>query len=143
MRDPVYIVAGDEMKKLMVGTVPEERIIPFREDLSKGRYDGFQIDAEFIAKRAAFWGVSQDEYKEKMLPIIRLDMSEAYILRFGTDACCKANLEFVIGWLKKNGYTKPIRVQLVDEYDLRVLEEYELPTGYEETEYAGENGRVL
>lgn len=128
MRDPVYIVAGDEMKKLMVGTVPEDRIIPFREDLSKGSYDGFQIDEEFIAKRAAFWGVSADEYKKKLLPIIQLDMSETYILRFGTDACCKANLEFVIGWLKKKGYTKPLLIQLVDEYDLRVLKEYELPT---------------
>ena len=123
-KNHIYIVAGDEMQKLMSSKFPERDIIPFREDLSRGEYEGFSIDEEFIRHRAAFWNVSEKEYTENISPIVNLDVSQNYILCFGEDECCKANLEFVIAYLKHRGYTKSIHVQIVDEYNLEMQREY-------------------
>ena len=123
---PVYIVAGDEMQKLMNRKQPGVQAIPFRDDLSKGSCPGYAIDSGFIAERAAFWGVSEADYAEKMQPIIRLDLSRPYVLCFGTDDCCKANLRFMLGYLKSKGYARPVHVRIVDEYDLTLLDEYDL-----------------
>ena len=120
----VYIVAGDEMQKLFGQVFPEYETIPFRDDLSKGSCEGFCFNETFIADRASFWGVPEEDYLEKMAPIIGLDLSRNYILTFGNDDCCTANLKFMIGYLKNKGYQKPIRVRIVDEYDLHVLQEY-------------------
>ncbi len=123
---PVYIVAGDEMMKLMNRKQPGVQAIPFRDDLSKGSCPGFSFDGDFIASRASFWGVSKADYAEKMSPIIHLDLSRRYILCFGNDDCCKANLRFMLGYLKSRGYARPVHVRIVDEYDLTPLEEYDL-----------------
>ena len=128
MRDEnmIYIVAGDEMLKLMKRLYPDRRTVPFREDLSKGSCSGFCFDAGFIKHRASFWGISQEEYDAKMSPIINLDMKKDYTLCFGNDDCCAANLKFMIGYLKSKGYPSAINVMIVDEYDLTVLEEYSI-----------------
>ena len=123
-KENVYIVAGDEMQKLFGKSFPECETIPFREDLSQGSCEGFCFNETFLADRASYWGVSKEDYLEKMAPIIDLDLSRNYILTFGNDACCAANLKFMIGYLKNKGYKKPIRVRIVDEYDLHVLQEY-------------------
>ena len=122
--DPIYIVAGDEMQKLFQTRFPEIQTIPFREDLSKGDPCGFLLDEAFCAERASFWGVSKAEYCSKMSPIIGLDLARNYVLVFGEDACCTANLNFLIGYLKGRGYAKEIRVRIVNEYDLTILREY-------------------
>ena len=119
-----YIVAGDEMARVMREKQPARKIIPFREDLSKGNYKGFAIDSAFIRERASFWGDSEAEYVEKLKPIIELDTTEQIVICFGGDECCKANMEFMIRYLKDKGYAKPIRVNIVDEYTLDLLNEY-------------------
>ena len=43
-----YIVAGDEMQKLMALKFPDRKMIPFREDFSKGECVGFDFVAEMI-----------------------------------------------------------------------------------------------
>lgn len=123
---PVYIVAGDEMRKLMNRKLPGVQAIPFRDDLSKGSCHGCSFDSGFIADRASFWGVSEADYAEKMSPIIQLDLSRRYILCFGKDDCCKANLRFMLGYFQRKGYTRPVHVRIVDEYDLTLLEEYDV-----------------
>ena len=123
-KDIVYIVAGDEMKKLMERTNSSLNIIPFREDLSKGSYKGYDINEEFIESRANNFGVSTKEYYEKIKPIIELDFSKDYLLVFGEDACCKSNLEFMINYLKYHNYKKEIKVRIVNEYDLTIIKEY-------------------
>ena len=120
----IYIVAGDEMQKLFGRIFPDDQTIPFREDFSKGSCDGVCFDEKLISDRASFWGVTKEEYLAKMSPILDLDLSRTYILTFGTDACCTANLKFMIGYLKSTGYGEPIRVRIVNEYDLTVLQEY-------------------
>ena len=120
----VYIVAGDEMQKLMNSNFPERKTIPFREDFSQGEYIGFSVDSEFIGKRASLLNVCEDEYVEIFSPIINLDMSQRCVLCFGVDECCKANLEFMIGYLKYKGYSQPLKVQILDEYTLDVQAEY-------------------
>ena len=119
-----YIVAGDEMARLMGERHPDRKIVPFREDLSKGICNGFAIDSAFIRERASFWGDSEAEYVEKLKPIIELDTTEQFVICFGGDECCKANMEFMISYLKDKGYAKPIRVNIVDEYTLDLLNEY-------------------
>ena len=119
-----YIVAGDEMARVMREKHPARKIVPFREDLSKGNYKGFAIDSDFIGERAGFWQVSEAEYVEKLKPIIELDITEQIVICFGGDECCKANMEFMISYLKDKGYAKPIRVNIVDEYTLDLLNEY-------------------
>ena len=119
-----YIVAGDEMARMMSERYPDRKIVPFREDLSKGSYSGFSIDSEFIRERALFWGVSENEYINKLNPIIKIDTRVSLVICFGDDECCRANMEFMIGYLKSNGYTQPLRVNIVDEYNLNLLNEY-------------------
>ena len=119
-----YIVAGDEMARVMSDRHPERKIIPFREDLSKGIYNGFAIDSDFIRSRAGFWQVSEAEYVEKLKPIIELDKDSQIVLCFGEDECCRANMEFMIGYLRGRGYSKALRVNIVNEYTLDLLNEY-------------------
>lgn len=120
----IYIVAGDEMQKLMNAEFPERKTIPFREDFSQGEYSGFTVDEEFIRKRASLWNLSAKEYIEKFSPIINLDINNCYVLCFGDDECCKANLEFMIGFLKSKKYSQPLRIQILDEYSLKIKNEY-------------------
>ena len=119
-----YIVAGDEMQKLMALKFLDRKTIPFREDFSKGECGGFDFDAEMINKRAAFWNVSTEDYIDKLSPIINLDLIKKYVLCFGDDACCKANLAFMIGYLKARGYSQPIQVQILNEYNLELQKKY-------------------
>ena len=119
-----YIVAGDAIQKLMAEKYPDRKTIPFREDLSKGNYNGFSIDSDFISQRASFWNVSEDEYIQKLYPIINIDLTDKFILCFGDDECCKANLKFLIGYLKSKGYAEHLKIQIVDEYNLDLLNEY-------------------
>ena len=122
--DCTYIVAGDEMARVMSERYPHRKIIPFREDLSKGSYGGFFIDSDFIRSRALFWGVSDSEYTEKLRPLIDLDTTQQIVLCFGEDECCRANMEFMICYLRGMGYAKALRVNIVDEYTLDLLNEY-------------------
>ena len=123
--DSIYIVAGDEMQKLMKEKYPKVRTIPFREDLSKGSFEEeYSFDERSVADRSAFWGVSEEEYIKNMSPVMGLDISENYVLCFGDDDCCRANLKFMTAYLKDRGYHGPIKVIIVDEYSLEVLREY-------------------
>ena len=119
-----YIVAGDEMQKLMALKFLDRKTVPFREDFSKGERGGFDFDAEMINKRAAFWNVSTEDYIDKLSPIINLDLTKKYVLCFGDDACCKANLAFMIENLKAKGYSQPIQVQILNEYNLELQKKY-------------------
>ena len=120
----VHIVAGDAMLALFRERYPELEAIPFREDLSKGSCEWREPCEEMIEKRAAFWGVTPKEYEEKLAPIIDLDISRDIVLNFGEDDCCRANLKFMTGLLKARGYSRPILVRIVNEYDLTLLREY-------------------
>ncbi|MBQ1878127.1 MAG: GNAT family N-acetyltransferase [Erysipelotrichaceae bacterium] len=122
--EPVYIVAGDEMLKIMKETYPEREAIPFREDLSRGAWEGHQFSDSFVNARARCFGVSPEDYRKNMKPIMDLDFRRQYVLCFGEDACCRANRDFMISYLKDNGYAFPIRVMIVDELTLAVIRKY-------------------
>ena len=124
MLNKIYIVAGDEMQKLMKKQFPERSTIPFREDFSKGNYKSFEFDKDLISDRASFWKISKEDYIEKMFPIININLSKEYVLCFGLDECCTFNLNFMLEYLKNKGYLKPIHVQIVNEYNLDLLNEY-------------------
>lgn len=122
--EPVYIVAGDEMLKIMKEKYPERKAIPFREDLSRGIWEGYQFSDDFIAGRARYWETDSEAYRESMQPIRELDINKQYVLCFGEDACCKANLNFMVNYLKEMGYAFAIRVQIVDELTLAIIRKY-------------------
>ena len=77
-----------------------------------------------ISKRASFWNLSTEDYIDKLSPIINLDITKKYVLCFGDDECCKANLAFMIENLKAKGYSQPIQVQILNEYNLELQKEY-------------------
>ena len=77
-----------------------------------------------MSARASFWHTTLADYTAKFAPIVNLDLSKNYVLCFGTDDCCKANLNFLASNLKARGYTKSLRVQIVDELSLDTLDEY-------------------
>ena len=124
IKNYIYIVAGDEMKKLMSARFPERIIVPFCEDFSKGSCNYLDLNDNLLSERATFWHVSKSQYIEKLLPIINLDMSKDYILCFGDDACCNANLKFMVNYLKYKGYSKKIKIQILNEYNLKIKKEY-------------------
>ena len=43
---------------------------------------------------------------------------------FGEDECCKANLNFMINYLKYKNYSKQVKVRIVNEYTLELIREY-------------------
>ncbi|MBO4501147.1 MAG: hypothetical protein J5760_02800 [Clostridia bacterium] len=122
--ETIYIVAGDEMQKLFAAKYPEYKTVPFRDDLSKGSYGGAFFDERVIAERAAVWGVTAEDYAEKMAPVTGLDITKNYVLVFGEDECCKANLRFTADYLKSRGYKGMIEIRIVNEYDLTELKRY-------------------
>ena len=124
-KDIIYIVAGDKMMELMNNKYPKRIVIPFRENLSIGTYSGYSMDDKFIEERAKALNTSKKEYATKLKPIMEIDISKEYILVFGEDDCCKANLNFMINYLKEKGYNKPIKVQIVDEYSLDLIKKYQ------------------
>ena len=126
MEDKVYIVAGDEMKKLMDKMYPESFSIPFREDFSKGIVNSYNFTTDFIKTRASLFGVSRERYYQNLEPIINLDLTKDYVLVFGEDDCCKNNLNFLINYFKEKNYTKVLKVKIVNEYNLQILNEYDV-----------------
>lgn len=120
----IYIVAGDEMKKLMNIKFPNRIVIPFCEDFSKGQCNYIDFNDIFLEERSTYWNISKSEYKKKILPIINLDITKTYMLCFGDDDCCNANLKFIINYLKYKHYSKKIKVQILDEYSLKIKKEY-------------------
>ena len=122
--DLVYIVAGDEMKKLFAEKYPDVKTIPFRENFSVGNYDGFDFDDVFVKNRAIAFGATVQDYKSKLSPIINLDFEREYVLCFGECDCCKANLKFLTNYLLVNGYANPIKIRIVDETTLETIREY-------------------
>ena len=129
-RGTVYVAAGDEMKKLLEKRFPGCECVPFREDFSRGEREGGFFTARFIEERAAFWGIPAERYREDLAPVTGLDLSRDLVLIFGEDACCRANLAFLLEYLKSRGYSRPVTVRIVDEYDLTVKREYDqIPGG--------------
>ena len=122
----IYIVAGDEMQILFKNKYPSIKTIAFCENFSKGNCNCFSFNNKLIEERSLYWNVSKEEYVKKMHPIINLDLRENYILCFGNDDCCKANLKFLIGFLKEKKYSKRIHIQIVNEYNLDIVDEYYL-----------------
>ena len=122
--DYIYIVAGDRMKEIMEKKYPDRIVIPFKEDMSKGHYNGYLFSDDFISNRITFWKVKKETYLNHMKDIINLDFDKNYILCFGNDDTCKANLVFLINYLRKNGYQSNIKVQIVDEISLDIKNEY-------------------
>ena len=122
----IYIVAGDEMKSIMESKYPNRTIIPFRENLSIGQNNRYIIDNIFIEERSKALNVSKEEYSKKIKPMIDIDTNREYVLVFGLDDCCKANLDFVVKYLRNKGYEKKIKVNIVDEYNLDIIREYQL-----------------
>lgn len=121
-----YIVAGDEMQKLFSEKFPSVRTIPCRENFAVGKCKGSAFDDTFVRTRAEELGTTVEDYKEKLAPIINLNFAKEYVLVFGEDDCCRANLEFLINYLQQNGYKHPICVKIVDELTLDTIREYQV-----------------
>ena len=123
-KDYMYIVAGDLMQDKFNKLYPDIHTIPFRENFSKGSYNEPFFNEEFINNRCSVHNTTKDDYINKLDPIINLDFNKEYVLCFGEDECCKENLKFMIKYLKNNNYKYVIRVNIVDEETLELINEY-------------------
>jgi hypothetical protein len=120
----VYIVAGDCMLEKFNKLYPNLFAIPFREDFSKGQYKEPLFSDDFINKRCIVHNTTEGDYISKLSPIIHLDFKKEYVLCFGEDECCQANLKFMIEYLKKNNYKHKIKVNILNEDSLELIKEY-------------------
>lgn len=125
-KDYVYIVAGDCMKDKFNKLYLSYNSIPFREDFSKGYYTKPFFSDEFINNRCIVHNTTIADYIDKLSPIINLDFNKEYVLCFGEDDCCKANLKFMIDYLKSNNYKYNIRIMILNEETLDIINEYSL-----------------
>lgn len=124
--DYVYIVAGDCMLDKFNKMYPDLYAIPFREDFSKGKHKETFFSDDFINSRCTTHNTIKEDYINKLNPIINLDFNKEYVLCFGEDDCCKANLKFVIDYLKSNNYKHKIRIRILNEESLELIKEYSL-----------------
>ena len=125
-KDYVYIVAGDCMLDKFNKLYPKYNAIPFREDFSKGSYGKPYFNDDFIINRCNTHNTTKEDYINKLKPIINLDLRKEYVLCFGEDDCCKANLKFMIDYLKNNNYKYKIRVNILNEETMDIIKEYYL-----------------
>ena len=110
-----YIVAGEEMKKLLKDRfVP----IPFNEDMSKGSYLNEPFSDGFIKERSVVHGVTMDDYLSNMNEFLnfisKVNNNDIVHLYFGDDTVCKTNSELLINYLKER--VDSIVFHLMDEY---------------------------
>lgn len=124
--DYVYIVAGDCMLDKFNKMYPDFYAIPFREDFSKGEFKETFFSDDFINSRCTTHNTTKEDYINKLNPIINLDFNKEYVLCFGEDDCCKANLKFMIDYLKSNNYKHKIRIRILNEESLELIKEYSL-----------------
>ena len=110
-----YIVAGEEMKKLLKDRFTP---IPFNEDMSKGSYLNEPFSDGFIKERSVVHGVTMDDYVSNMNEFLnftlKVNKNDIVHLYFGDDAVCKANSELLINYFKKR--VDSIFFHLMDEY---------------------------
>ena len=96
-----HIVAGEEMKKRMIGVI--DNPIPFNEDLSVGTYIHDVFTLEFYQERCLVHHVSIDEYLSKLGLFINmlssLKKEDDVHLYFGEDKTCLANRKILIEYL--------------------------------------------
>ena len=111
-----HIVAGEEMKKLMVGSIPEA--IPFNEDMSIGGSTSEPFTDSFYQERSLTHNVSLQSYLQNMSSFISLTKNfkenDIIHLYFGDDKTCKANSNLLIEYF----LTKHVEIYFhhMDEY---------------------------
>ena len=110
------IVAGEELRKIMIGMLDDP--IPFNEDMSKGSYASEPFTEDFIRERSSVHDVSVSAYREKLG--LFLEMADAVTsddeihLFFGEDETCLANRELLIQYF--TGKVRRMILHVVNEY---------------------------
>lgn len=90
----------------------------------KGNYMEPFLSDDFITNRCNVHGVDREDYTNKLSPIINLNFDKEYVLCFGEDDYCKANLNFMINYLRINNYKYRIRIKILNEDTLELIKEY-------------------
>ena len=128
----INITAGDCLNDILRRRYPEETFVPFREAMIEGRYAAPLFSAAFIRERAAFHGVGEAEYREKLAGFLDvLARPEAYdeiVLWFGDEPFCVENRETVLAALKQSGYRGSILLNTVIEETGDILQQDTLPS---------------
>lgn len=118
------ITAGEYMNE-HYSSLLEDPCIPFNEALSKGEVVRPLFSDAFIRRRAEDLQVAEEEYREKMKPMLEFirekDQYASLTLWFGTDAFCESNLAVLKELLEQIGYRGDVTVNRVDEYTYELL----------------------
>lgn len=110
-----YIVAGEEMVKLMKESLPDA--IPFNEDMSVGAYHYDPFSEDFIVERSQAHHVNVSIYKQKLQSLLNLinnlHSNDEIHLYFGEDKTCITNREFLINFFMNK--VELLVLHIVDE----------------------------
>lgn len=115
----INVTSGECLNDILKQKYPDKNFIPFNEAMIKGGYSSPLFSDAFIRERAAAHGVSEEEYREKLSPFLKLLKNvrdyDGIDLWFGDEPFCRRNTETVIAALKEYGYGGTIILHIVNE----------------------------
>lgn len=104
----INITAGDCLNNILTNKYKNEKFVPFREAMTKGKYSSTLFSDEFIKERALVHNVTIDEYQQNIkdfLDIIKnVNEYNHILLWFGNDEFCVENLKIVYQVLYQHNY---------------------------------------
>ena len=121
----INITAGECLNQLLKSKYPGESFVPFNEAMIRGSSSAPPFSEEFVRERAAVHGVSAAEYREKLSGFLEVlkhagDYDEI-VLWFGDEPFCVQNRRTVADALRKHGYCRNIRLNIVHEATGEIL----------------------
>ena len=115
----INITAGDCLNNILTNKYKNEKFIPFREAMIKGKYSSKLFSDEFIRERSLVHNVSINEYQHNIkdfLDIIKnVNEYNEILLWFGNDEFCLENLKIVLQVLYQHNYKGTLILNTVIE----------------------------
>ena len=122
----INITAGDCLNNILKTINKEEKFIPFREAMIKGKYTSKLFSNEFINERALVHNTTIEDYTEKIqvfLDFLKdIEMYNEVILWFGNDDFCKENIKIVLKTLNEYKYKNRLILNIVVEETGKILD---------------------
>ena len=122
MSSVLHITNGDYFNQHL-RTQGIEDALPFREVMMDGDTLPLIFSDDFVALRAAFHGVSEDAYRDRIAfcNLLANGVCSAVHLWFGKDTFCQVNLLCILAYLEQIAYTGEITLHYIDDHTYQVL----------------------
>lgn len=128
----LHITSGDAFNEYLQTKVCET-VLPFREVMMDGKASTGIFSDTFIRLRAAFLGVSEEEYRSKSVVFDALkngaNRYETLYLWFGRDVFCQMNFLTLLAYLEEIAYQGRVVWNVIDDESFSLLETVEVTLG--------------